>query len=169
MLAALPNFFSAALNAPADILKGIYWLVTLVKQANYMRNVTEIEAIGDETLKQLRYAITNVKTTTVEANLLLVHEGIVPTIHPTLALCCDHTWNVEQDSFALELDIWGETSEANLFVAGNGAGIGGASVACLLGEIAALRIVVKAERLSDAEGFIAMHPIKTKNKTCVNG
>jgi NADPH-dependent 2,4-dienoyl-CoA reductase/sulfur reductase-like enzyme len=164
MLAALPKFFSAALSAPADILKGIYWLATLVKQTNYVRNVTEIEAIGDETLKQLRYVTANGKTATVEANLLLVHEGIVPTIHPTLALGCEHTWNVEQDSFAPELDIWGETSEANVFVAGDGAGIGGASVACLRGEIAALRIVVKAGRLSDAEGFIAMQPIKTKIK-----
>lgn len=91
MLAALSNFFSAALNALADILKGIYWLATLVKQTNYMCNVTEIEAIGDETLKQLRYVTTNVKTTTVGANLLLVHEGIVATAHSTLALGCDHT------------------------------------------------------------------------------
>jgi NADPH-dependent 2,4-dienoyl-CoA reductase/sulfur reductase-like enzyme len=164
MLSAMPKFFAAALSAPADVLKGIYWLATLKKQTNYVRNVTDIEAIGDDMLKQLRYVTANGKTTTVEANLLLVHEGIVPTIHPTLALGCEHIWNADQDSFAPELDTWGETSEAGVFVAGDGAGIGGASIACLRGEISALRIVVKAGRLSEKEGLAAMQPIQAKLK-----
>lgn len=164
MLAALPKFISALFSAPIDVLKGIGWLITLRKQINYVRNVTEIEAIGDEKLERLHYVTSNGKTNFVDATLLLVHEGIIPTIHPTLALGCEHKWNAEQDSFSPLLDKWGETSEAGVFVAGDGAGIGGATVACLKGEIAALRIVMKAGRLSKAEGFAAMHPIEVKLK-----
>lgn len=168
MIEALPKFFSAALSSPRDVLKGIGWLAKLRKQTNYVRNVTEIEALGNETLEHIRYVTANGKTTTVEASLLLVHEGIVPTIHPTLALGCEHIWNANQDSFAPLLDTWGETSEAGVFVAGDGAGIGGATIACLRGEIAALRIVVKAGRLSEAKGFAAMHPKQKKLKRALS-
>jgi len=54
-----------------------------------------------------------------------------PTIHPTLALGCQHRWDADQACFAPQLDIWGETSETGVFVAGDGAGIGGVAAACL--------------------------------------
>jgi len=162
--AAIPKLAAALFSAPGDLLKGLGWIATLRRHVPYVRRVTEIEAIGGETLERLRYVTADGRAATVEARVLLVHEGLVPTIHPTLALGCRHCWNADQDSFAAELDIWGETSEANVFVAGDGAGIGGAAAACLRGEIAALRIAARAGRLSDAEAAAAAQPIRSRLK-----
>lgn len=159
-VAAIPKLAAAAFSAPGDLSKGLGWIATLQRRIPYFRHVTEIEALGGEALDRLRYVTAGGKTMTVEARLLFVHEGVVPNIHPTLALGCRHGWRADQDSFAPELDIWGETSEANVFVAGDGAGIGGATAACLRGEIAALRIAAKAARLSSAEVAAAAEPIR---------
>jgi NADPH-dependent 2,4-dienoyl-CoA reductase/sulfur reductase-like enzyme len=156
----VPKLAAAAFSAPGDLLKGLGWIAALRRRIPYFRHVTEIEAIGGEALERLRYITADGKATTVEARLLLVHEGVVPTIHPTLALGCQHRWNVDQDSFAPELDIWGETSVAGVFVAGDGAGIGGATAACLRGEIAALRIASRVGRLTNTETDALAQPIR---------
>ena len=160
--AAIPKFAAAVFSAPGDLIKGFGWISALRRRALYVQHVTEIEAIGGETLERVRYVTASGKTATVEAHLLLVHEGIVPTIHPTLALGCRHVWNANQDSFAPELDHWGETSEVGVFVAGDGAGIAGATVACLRGEVAALQIAARIGRLPQAELAATAQPIRSR-------
>jgi NADPH-dependent 2,4-dienoyl-CoA reductase/sulfur reductase-like enzyme len=162
MVTAFPKSISALLSAPRDLLKGLGWLLSLKKRVPFVRNVVEIEAIGTETLQAIRYVTAQGRSETVEASLLLVHEGVVPTIHPTLALGCRHIWNSTQDSFAPELDAWGETSEAGVFVAGDGAGIGGAAAAGLRGELAALRIVVRCGHLTEEEAAVRARPIRAR-------
>lgn len=160
--AALSKLPSALFGAVGDIFKGLGWLASLKRRTLYVRNVTEIEAIGDETLERIRYTTADGRAITSEARLLLVHEGLVPTIHPTLGIGCRHEWNSGQDSFSPELNDWGETSERNIFVAGDGAGIGGAVAACLGGEIAALRIAAIAGRISEAEAAATAKPIRSQ-------
>ena len=163
-LSAMPKLAAAAFWAPSDLLKGASWLAKLRRRVRYVANVTEIEAIGDQTVEMLRYVTANGAAATVDARLLLVHEGLVPTIHPTLALGCRHRWAEEQESFSPELDAWGQTSEPNVFVAGDGAGIGGATAACLRGEIAALRIVANAGLLGSEEADRMAKPIRARLK-----
>ena len=158
--AEVPKLAAAAFSAPGALLKGLGWIAALRRRVPYVRHVTEIEAIGGEGLERLRYITADGKAKTVEARLLLVHEGVVPTIHPTLALGCQHRWNADQDSFAPELDIWGETSVGDVFVAGDGAGIGGATAACLRGELAALRIASRVGRLPNTEAAALARPIR---------
>lgn len=160
LIAALPRLAAAAVGAPGDLIKGLGWLAALRRQVPYVSSVAEIEAIGKGELERIRYVTATGKEATAEAELLLVHEGIVPTIHPTLALGCRHRWNAEQSSYAPELDSWGQTSEAGIFVAGDGAGIGGVKAACLRGEIAALRIAVRLGMLPDSEAVSRAGPIR---------
>lgn len=164
MASALPKFANAAMSASADLLKGLGWLMSLKRHVRFISQVAEIEALGTDQLEQIRYITAKGHTATVDARLLLVHEGVVPTIHPTLALGCKHVWNVDQDSFAPELDAWGETSEAGVFVAGDSAGIGGATAACLRGELAALGVAVRLGRLSVAEAEVVAKSIRTRLK-----
>ncbi len=160
----ISKWAKATLNAPIDLMKGMSWMAALQRRVPFVRHVTEIEAIGSEKIERLRYVTASGESKVAAASLLLVHEGVVPTIHPTLALGCQHIWNSDQDSFAPELDTWGETSEPNVFVAGDGAGIGGAIAACLRGEIAALRIAAKAGHISDAKAATAAKPIRMRLK-----
>ncbi|PWC31054.1 NAD(P)/FAD-dependent oxidoreductase [Azospirillum sp. TSO35-2] len=162
MTAALPKLSAAAFAVPFDLLKGMGWLAAVRRRVPYVPRVTEIEAIGGDAVERLRYVTADGRSATVAAHLLLVHEGLVPTIHPTLALDCLHVWNPDQDCFMPQLDGWGETSEPGVFVAGDGAGIGGAAAACLRGEIAALRIAARTGRLSDAGAAAVAEPIRTR-------
>jgi NADPH-dependent 2,4-dienoyl-CoA reductase/sulfur reductase-like enzyme len=162
--AAMPKLAAAALGALPDLMKGLRWLTSLRRRVCYIRNVIEIEALGSDTLERLRYVTADGRKTEVDARLLLVHEGLVPTIHPTLALGCRHVWHVDQDSFAAELDEWGQTSEKNVFVAGDGAGIGGATAACLQGEIAAVGIAAKAGRITESDAARIARPIRVRLK-----
>lgn len=162
MTAALPKLSAAAFAVPFDLLKGMGWLASVRRRVPYVPRVTRIEAIGGDAVERLRYVTADGRSATVAAHLLLVHEGLVPTIHPTLALDCLHVWNPDQDCFMPQLDGWGETSEPGVFVAGDGAGIGGGAAACLRGEIAALRIAARTGRLSDTGAAAAAEPIRAR-------
>ena len=157
-----PHLAAAILGAPGDLLKGIGWITALRRRVSYVRHVTQLEALGVNRLERLRYVTARGGTATVDTRLLLVHEGIVPTIHQTLSLGCRHGWNADQDSFAPLLDPWGETSERGVFVAGDGAGIGGATAARLQGEIAALRIAATVGRLTDDDADVAARPLRSR-------
>lgn len=139
-----------ALRAWRDLVKGVGWTAQLrSSRAPVITGVTEIEAIGNGKLELLRYRTANGREATVEAGMLLVHEGVVPNIHTALSLKCEVAWNEAQDSFAPIVDEWGETSQPGVFVAGDGAGIGGAKAAQLRGKLAAHRVAVRLGRASE--------------------
>lgn len=96
----------AMIGAPGDLVTGLSWIATLRRQVPFVRHVSEIEAFGRHELESIRYTTADGNVGTTEARLLLVHEGLVPTIHPTLALGCRHVWNHGQDSFGPGVDEW---------------------------------------------------------------
>ncbi|MEO0543074.1 MAG: NAD(P)/FAD-dependent oxidoreductase [Pseudomonadota bacterium] len=163
----LSSFVKAAIHAPLDLFKGLGWLLKLRRHVKFIRNVSDVEAIGDDKIQHLRYKTGSGLEDTVPADVLFVHEGIVPTIHPTLSLGCDHHWIGDQGSFAPTLNQWGETTKENIFVAGDGAGIGGARVACLRGELTALYIAHKTRHMSMAELQVQAKPVRSRLKNAM--
>ncbi len=144
---ALPWLGSALADWP-EIGKGMAWLREIRRAGTRrIRGVQSLCALGDGRLQELEYRQLNGKTTRVPASVLLSHEGVVPSIHMTQALGCTHTWNNQQRCLMPELDDWGQTSKTGVFVAGDGAGIGGAKAACVRGELVALGVAQQAGRL----------------------
>ena len=149
--AALPHL-AGALAGWRDLRKGLDWLAQLRRAGvPIVKDVAQMEAGGSQRLQSITYRQRDGRAATVPAELLLVHEGVVPSIHFTLALGCRHDWHDGQLCFVPRLDAWGESSREGLFVAGDGAGIGGAVAARLRGEIAALGIARRLGKLSEAE------------------
>lgn len=139
----------AAIADWTEIAKGLAWLREIKRSgALHVKGVKSVRAFGDGRLEALEYKQTNGKVTRVSAGLLLSHEGVVPSIHMTQALGCAHAWSEEQKCLAPDLDEWGQTSKPGIFVAGDGAGIGGAKVACVRGELVALGVARLSERLA---------------------
>jgi NADPH-dependent 2,4-dienoyl-CoA reductase/sulfur reductase-like enzyme len=134
-----------------DLAKGLSWSLAL-KRAGVpvIRHVAELRAEGGERLERLRYRTADGREGEAAAEVLLVHEGLVPNIHATLALGCGVSWNATQHCYVPELDAWGETTQANIFVAGDAAGIGGAEAAEPRGRLAALRVAVRLGRVGEA-------------------
>jgi thioredoxin reductase len=148
--AALPQL-PGAFRSLGDLAKGLAWTLAL-KRAGVpiIRHVTELVAEGEGRLQSLRYRTQDGREASVPAEVLLVHEGVVPSIHAPLALGCAIEWRAAQHCYAPVLDIWGETSQSGVFVAGDGAGIGGAKAAVLRGHLAALKVAVSLSRLGQA-------------------
>jgi NADPH-dependent 2,4-dienoyl-CoA reductase/sulfur reductase-like enzyme len=152
-----------ALRASGYLFKGLGWAATLrTSKTPVITGVIEIEALGDERIEALRYRTKDGALATVEANTLLVHEGVVPNIHAALSLDCTVAWDSAQDCYAPVVDSWGESSQADLFITGDGAGIAGAKAAQLRGQLAALRVAVKLGRSSGDAGAVAARPIRRK-------
>jgi NADPH-dependent 2,4-dienoyl-CoA reductase/sulfur reductase-like enzyme len=159
---ALPHL-PAALRAWRDLAKGFAWRSELRRSGTpVLRGVVEVEGIGDGRLESVRYRTAQGASATVEAGTLLVHEGVVPNIHAPLSLDCKVEWLAAQDCFAPVLDQWGESSVCDLFIAGDGAGIGGAKAAVLRGQLAALRIATKLGHLTGDELAMEARPVQRK-------
>jgi thioredoxin reductase len=128
----------AALRDLGNLRKGMAWQRDLRRSGCRMvRGVRDVVAEGEGRLQRLRWTKSG-RSETAEAGVLLVHEGVVPQVHASLALGCAHDWRADQGCLAPRLDHWGQTTRPGLFVAGDAGGIGGWAAAALAGETAAL-------------------------------
>lgn len=159
-LAALRHL-PRALAGRRDLARGLGWQ-RQIKAAGVpvTRNVSHLVASGREALDTIRYRTASGEEKSVPAKLLLTHEGVVPSIHMPLALGCAYRWQEEQLCFAPVTDGWGESSVASLYIAGDGAGIGGAPAASLRGEIAAIGVAEKLGKLDRKAADAAAAPVR---------
>src|SRR5262249_52959437 len=128
----------AALRDIASLRKGVAWLRQLRGSGcRIVRGATAIAAEGGGRPERLHWT-TYSRTESTEAAVLLVHEGVIPQVHASLALGCAHHWRADQGCLVPRLDEWGQASRPGIFIAGDAGGIGGWAAASLGGEIAAL-------------------------------
>jgi NADPH-dependent 2,4-dienoyl-CoA reductase/sulfur reductase-like enzyme len=161
---ALP-WAGAALAGWGEISKGLAWLREIrAAGAKHVRGVTVVRALGEGRLQEVEYTLANGRTMRAPASVLLSHEGVVPSIHMTLALECTHSWNARQVCLTPDLDDWGQTSKQGVYVAGDGAGIGGAKAACVRGELVALGVAQRAGRLSPEAAAAHAAPLRKELK-----
>lgn len=82
----------------------------------------------------------------IETGRVALHQGVVPNQQVTRLLHCRHRWHARQRCFVPELSERHETNIADVYVAGDGGGIGGAAAAALQGRLVGLHIAGKAGR-----------------------
>lgn len=133
-----------------SLVKGLRWSREIKRSGAIIRGFSNLRADGENQLQSLSWDHAG-RRHQVEADVLLVHEGVVPRIHETLALDCEHEWNDTQKYLSPKLDRWGETTRAGLFVAGDATGIGGWNAAVVSGDIGALGVARKLSLTKDAE------------------
>ena len=85
----------------------------------------------------------------LETPLLLTHQGVIPATHISRAAGIGHRWNDRQQAFEPITGPWGRTDKAQIHIAGDGAGIGGADAAQATGTLAALDILHLSGRISE--------------------
>jgi NADPH-dependent 2,4-dienoyl-CoA reductase/sulfur reductase-like enzyme len=144
---ALPHL-PGALRAWPYLAKGLR-MIRRLKGAGVplYKGATNVWIEGTEAAEAVVFTVDGV-VHRLPATVVALHQGVVPNQQVTRLLRCDHAWNPSQMCFTPVLDTAFETSIPNVFVAGDGAGIGGAVSAALRGRLVALRI---AERLGKAE------------------
>jgi thioredoxin reductase/bacterioferritin-associated ferredoxin len=156
-LAALPHAL-AFLTSPY-FAKGLAMMREVRAKVPVVTGVSELTAAGDGQLATVTYAAGS-RRETIPAELLLLHQGVVPNVNLAMAAGIEHRWDDVQLCWSPVLDHDGSTSAEGIAIAGDGAGIGGAEAAVVRGHIAARAAVealapVAAAKLASMSTFRA--------------
>jgi NADPH-dependent 2,4-dienoyl-CoA reductase/sulfur reductase-like enzyme len=161
-LRALKHFSLAALP---EIQRGLAWRRRLSKAGVRWIAASDLRAEGGQSVGSIPAGNVPVISgglsrisfrtrdgwQTEDADLLFLHDGVIPSVQITRALGCAHTWSDTQRCWYPTADNSGRTSVPGILVAGDGAGIGGAAAAVLSGRIAAMGLAGGDARVPRAE------------------
>ena len=135
-----------ALAMPGALRKGIGWRRALAARGVNIMQVSDLAIEGRDRVESVRFRHRG-RERSLRASLVLLHEGVTPNAHLTLAAQLDHVWDARQHAFRPAVDEWGRTSEPGVLVAGDGARILGAEAAVETGCIAALEAAHRLGRI----------------------
>ena len=135
-----------ALAMPGALLKGIGWRRALTGRGVNVMQVSNLAIEGRNQVESVRFRHRG-RERSMQASLVLLHEGVTPNAHLTLAAQLGHVWDARQHAFRPAVDEWGRTSEPGVLVAGDGAHILGAEAAVETGRIAALEAAYRLGRI----------------------
>jgi thioredoxin reductase len=128
-----------ALAASDYLVKGLR-LVMAIKRARvpWYKQVTDLHAEGGERVEKLKFNAKGIPRQ-LDTRLIMLHQGVIPALHMVAAAGCETYWHEAQQCWQPRVDKWGESSQPGLFIAGDGAAIGGARAAALSGQLAGLQ------------------------------
>ncbi len=117
------------------IFKGRSWLQE-IKKAGIPRipGVTSIKAKGDQQVQSIEY-LRGSNHIEIDSGLLLVHDGVIPNNHLTVAAGCQQKWNPVQRYWSPVLDEKGLSSQPGISVVGDSAFIAGGDAAVCSGSV----------------------------------
>jgi len=121
-----------ALLAPGYLARGLSWMRMVRARVPVIRT-RRFSAHGDGRLKKLV-----IGNQTHAAEILLLHDGVVPNTQVTRAIQ-GFSHRFRAGAWEPEADEYGRSNIAGILVAGDGGGVFGAEAAALSGRIAALQ------------------------------
>ena len=146
-----------ALAMPGALRKGIGWRRALAGRGVKVMRAGDLAIEGRDRVESVRFTHRG-REQSIRASLVLVHEGVIPNAHLTLAAQLDHVWDARQHAFRPAVDEWGRTSEPGLLVAGDGAHILGAEAAVESGRIAAFESAYRLGRIRVQQREVLARP-----------
>jgi NADPH-dependent 2,4-dienoyl-CoA reductase/sulfur reductase-like enzyme len=151
-----------ALPAREDLVKGLR-MMREIRRAGVpiLRGVEDVCARGEMRLEAVAYH-RHGREHREPADTLLLHQGVVPHVNLPFSTGCDKTWDSLQRCFRPVVSDIGETSVPNIFVAGDGAGIGGAIAAEHSGTLCAIAIAERLGRIAPAESMRESARVRTE-------
>ena len=135
------NWLRALLDLPDFVLSPYFYkgltLLREVRATVRVIRVDRLEAVGDDKLREVVFGTGDIERR-MPADLLLLHQGVVPNVNLAIAAGLAHEWNERQLCFEPVLDEHFGSSVPGIAVAGDGAGIAGGTAAAERGRIAAV-------------------------------
>jgi thioredoxin reductase len=129
-----------ALRRTDFLWKGVAMLRDIKKAGiPHYKGVTHIHAIGQDRLEAVEAKHAG-KQLRLDAELLLLHFGVIPNTHIFRQIGCKMVWKGDQRYWHPQCDEWGHTNCERIFAAGDGAVVAGALAAQYKGELAALEV-----------------------------
>jgi thioredoxin reductase/bacterioferritin-associated ferredoxin len=122
-----------------DFLPGLALERNVRRRVRVVANVAALVARGPGRVETLELETAR-GTQVLQADVLVLHQGMVPDINLGSALGCGHRWNDAQACFEPIVDAWGGSTLPGVFFAGDATGIAGAGAAEARGHLAALAV-----------------------------
>ncbi len=138
--------FRAAAHLPAFIAsplfrKGLALMREVRAQTKVITGVVSLAAEGEGRLQAVSWTCAAGASGRMEAEHLLLHQGVVPNLNLAMSAGVEHRWDELQLCWRPVLDTFGGSSVPSIAVAGDGAGIAGAWAAEARGRLAAIAAV----------------------------
>ena len=99
-----------ALAMPGALRKGIGWRRAIAGRGVKVMHAGDLAIEGRDRVESVRFTHRG-REQSMRASLVLLHEGVVPNAHLTLAAQLDHIWDARQHAFRPAVDEWGAASE----------------------------------------------------------
>lgn len=145
-----------------QLWQGLAWLAELRRLGvKLIDGVTMLAAEGEGRLEAVRYARGG-ETARLEADNLLLHEGVMPNLQLSRVAGCRHQWDPLARCWRPEIDTFGATSLPGLTLAGDCAGIGGALAAASQGRLAAIGAAARLGRIDTRERDRRAAPVQAE-------
>jgi len=139
-----------ALKFWRDLLKGRRWMREITKSGvPFHHEVQDVRILGQDRASGVSFEAKGVEYR-LEADMVLLHEGVVPDQHLARSLDCRERWDEEQLCWHIDCDDWGATSLERIAVAGDCGSIGGAAAASHRGRLAGLDAAMRLGAIDEA-------------------
>lgn len=149
-----------ALAAPAYLLKGLRLLRQLHRaRLPWFTQASALAVQGQQRAQALSFTAGGAARC-VDADVVLLHHGVVPNTQLSRLLRVDHIWSEAQQAWNVQVDGLCQTTLTGFRVAGDGASIAGALAAQASGALAALGAALALGRISAAECSARAAPLE---------
>lgn len=157
--AALPHLFPA-LRAFEYLRKGL-GMINAIKKAKIPihRGASRLQISGTESVEAIHFESVG-RSHTIKADVVFLHQGVIPNNQISWSLRAEHRWDERQQCWHPVTTEWGELDVPGIYVAGDGAGIGGAVVAALQGRLTALEVCQRSGALEIAQRDQLAGPVR---------
>lgn len=154
----LPDFLRSAY-----LHKGVKLMREVHRHVPVHSGVRSLSIEGREKAVAVRFSQGR-KSRRIEADCILLHHGVIPSINLASAAGCALEWSNRQRAFVPSSDAEGRSSVEGILLAGDGAGIGGAQYAALSGRNAAVTALSDLGRMSQHNAAHRRRQIDTEQR-----
>jgi len=153
--------FGGALAGWRDVRKGL-GLIRSIKGAGipFYRGATDLAVEGGEGAEALCFRV-GATPHRVQADLVLLHQGVMPNNQITASLRLAHRWDDRQLCWVPAANAWGRLALDGFLIAGDGQGIAGGLAAALQGQLAGLVAAHHAGRVPELERDRLAGPLRS--------
>jgi NADPH-dependent 2,4-dienoyl-CoA reductase/sulfur reductase-like enzyme len=123
------------------LVKGMRLMASVRRRARVLTGITSLAADGRDKVETVIFRRGSEGGQRMAADVLLLHQGVVPNVNLAMAAGVEHCWDDRQLCFVPVVDTYGGTSIEGVAIAGDGAGIAGAEAAVERGRLAGIAAV----------------------------
>ena len=158
---------SGAIRGWRDLAKGIKLITALRKRSvEVYSGATGLAVNGEDRAESLSFEYRG-RTVQIPADLLLIHQGVVPNTQLTWSLSVEHRWSDKQLCWLPITDVWGRLNETSIYVCGDSRAIVGAQASAIQGRLAALSIADQLNAITDLEARAAILQRQLRRSTAL--